>query len=92
MHVSYKLQPPLSKEEVKECMFDLISQVMNALCELHKLGYAHLDVCLPNICFTLDGIVEVVDFDHTLPASDPPPMEYQSSLCTNVLMISDVNI
>ena len=78
--VSDKLpEPPLSKQEAIECLFDLISQVADALHELHDLGYAHLDVRLPNICFTRDGMVKLIDFDRILPSSYPPPMEFQSS-------------
>lgn len=46
-----KAIPLLSKTEAKECLSDLVTKTATALQELHSLGFAHLDVRLPNICF-----------------------------------------
>ena len=55
--------PPLTKFEAKECLCDLLTQTAIALLELHTIGYAHLDVRLPNICFSTDYTVKLIDLD-----------------------------
>ena len=59
-------EQPLSKALAKLCIRDLVRQVVHALQELHELGFAHLDVRLPNICFTHDGEVRLIDFDRAV--------------------------
>ena len=39
-----------------------------ALLELHRFGFAHLDVRIPNICFAKEGgtyIVKLIDLDRS---------------------------
>ena len=43
------------------------------------MGYAHLDVHLPNICFTPDGDVCLIDFDRIERLFNSPPVQYSSS-------------
>ena len=43
--------PPLRSRDVGECLSDFLHRTAEALKELHSLGYAHLDVRVPNICF-----------------------------------------
>ena len=47
--------PPLLKAEAEQCLCDVVAKTATALQELHNFGYAHLDVRLPNICFTTNG-------------------------------------
>ena len=64
--------PPLHKHEVEECLFDFMTRTATALKELHDIGFAHLDVRVPNICFAKeDGkyIVKLVDLDRCIPNS-----------------------
>ena len=62
--------PPLTKSEAEQCLCDLITKTATALQELHNLGYAHLDVRLPNICFTAsnraDNDVTLIDLDRVI--------------------------
>lgn len=60
---------PLTKSEAEQCLCDLIIKTATALQELHNLGYAHLDVRLPNICFTANGAnnyVKLIDLDRVI--------------------------
>ena len=52
-HIFERQMPPLTKFEAKECLCDLLTQTAIALLELHTIGYAHLDVRLPNICLII---------------------------------------
>ena len=54
---------PLNKDEAKECLGDLVVQIVTALKQLHRIDWAHLDVRLPNICFTRNGNVRLIDLD-----------------------------
>ena len=58
--------PPLRKSEVQQCLCDFMTRTATALSELHKFGFAHLDVRVPNICFAEVGneyIVKLIDLD-----------------------------
>ncbi len=70
----------MSKEEARRCLVNLVPGVHDALNQLHdSLRLAHLDVRLPNICFTANGDVRLIDFDRSLPCDMPPPEEYAHS-------------
>ena len=58
--------PPLTKFEAKEYLCDLLTQTAIALLELHTIEYAHLDVRLPNICFSTDHTVKLIDLDRVI--------------------------
>ena len=59
------LDPQKSRESAKRSLVPLIEQVKVALEELHSQSVAHMDVCLPNICFTRssDPSVKLIDLD-----------------------------
>lgn len=57
------LQPPLSRENAKQCLLSLLDGLQRALEELHKNDIAHLDVRLPNICFRQEACVTVILID-----------------------------
>ena len=42
---------PLTKEYAHQCLKEFLLSTAKALERLHKLGYAHLDVRLENVCF-----------------------------------------
>ena len=53
----------LSKAIAKTCLGELAGGIANGLNTLHDLGYAHLDVRLPNVCVSADFEVKLIDFD-----------------------------
>ena len=58
------LIPPLKRVEAKDCLKPLLDGVKNALDELHAKDIAHVDVHLPNICFTPGNhTVMLIDLD-----------------------------
>ena len=54
---------PLSRDEALKCIRDFVIQAKRALQELHKIGYAHVDVRLPNFCFSHNYEAMLIDFD-----------------------------
>ena len=75
---------PLSYEEAKECLADLVKKVSSALQKIHHiLRLAHLDVRLPNICFREKGEPVLIDPDR-VDNSDMPAYQlsrrYESTL------------
>ena len=57
---------PLTYREAKACLLPLLEGTKQALEELHRLGFAHLDVRLDNICLKLKNsgmMVVLIDFD-----------------------------
>ena len=60
---------PLTQDEVKCCLYDIVTKTATALHELHTLGFVHLDVRLPNICFAMNMsgvIVKLIDLDRLI--------------------------
>ena len=55
--------PPLTNPEAKLCIFELVGKLCKALEEIHKMGFFHLDVRLPNICFRQSGEPVFIDPD-----------------------------
>eukprot|EP00731_Ephydatia_muelleri_P036226 Em0219g1a len=53
----------LSKAIAKTCLGELANGIANGLKTLHDLGYAHLDVRLPNVCVSATFEVKLIDFD-----------------------------
>lgn len=49
-------------------LVEFVSQMKNALEELHNLGYAHNDIRLPNICLSTDRKLKLIDFDRAMAA------------------------
>ena len=71
---SRALVKPLSMFEAKRCLKDFLRLVQIALNSLHSNGYAHLDIRMPNVCFTLDGTTEkhiavLIDLDRAQEAN-----------------------
>ena len=58
---------PLTRAEAKRCLMALYRGLYNALEEVHsKLGLAHMDVRLPNICFNNLYEPVLIDLDRSL--------------------------
>ena len=72
-------EQPLSRADAASCLGDLVQQVVLVLQRLHGLGWAHLDVRLPNICFTRDGNVRLIDLDRVHHVSEINVDKYSGS-------------
>ena len=72
-------EPPLTRDDAANCLGDLVQQVAAVLERMHELGWAHLDVRLPNICFTQDGCVRLIDLDRVHHLYDDCLDEYRGS-------------
>jgi len=76
-----ELDPPLSKSEAKLCLCDLLKETAKALSELHGRGFAHIDVRLPNICFTTTGTrVKLIDLDRVVKVGANPDRMYHGEM------------
>ena len=53
----------LSKAIAKTCLGELAGGIVEGLKTLHDLGFAHLDVRLPNVCVSADFEVKLINFD-----------------------------
>ena len=54
---------PMNFDEASRCWPYLVKEVMVALKELHDIGFSHLDIRLPNICFNKNFEAVLVDID-----------------------------
>ena len=72
-------EPPLTRDDAANCLGDLVQQVAAVLERMHELEWAHLDVRLPNICFTQDGHVRLIDLDRVHHLYDVCLDEYRGS-------------
>ena len=69
----YQPYQPLVREEASKCLKDFVTQAKRALEELHKFGYAHFDVRLPNFCYSREFEAMLIDFDRAIPNTPEPP-------------------
>ena len=63
--------PPLSSDQVTQCLKDFVRSTAIAIKELHDHGFAHLDIRLPNICFVNEKStfrVMLIDLDRSRPS------------------------
>ena len=54
---------PLLKDQVVHCMKDFVKSAIEAIKQLHRFGYVHNDIRLPNMCFNESFQVVLIDFD-----------------------------
>lgn len=54
---------PLSIQDAKSCLVNLIELIKEALDEIHGDGYVHYDVRLPNICFSQNFQAVLIDLE-----------------------------
>ena len=57
---------PLLKDQVVHCMKDFVKSAIEAIKQLHRFGYVHNDVRLPNMCFNETFQVVLIDFDRAI--------------------------
>ena len=77
-----RLHPPLDIKSIRCCFNSFAVSVQSAVEELHRLGFAHLDLRVPNICFEkIDGQWQAVliDLDYSCDIEDPAPVEKRKS-------------
>ena len=55
LFVSPAMLGPLQYMNAKRSLFDFARLVKEALSSLHRLKWAHLDIRVPNVCFSLEG-------------------------------------
>ena len=61
---------PMSRDEAKYCLHDLVPKICKCLEDLHKFGYSHRDVRLPNICFDANHCPVLIDLDFCCPVDE----------------------
>ena len=64
---------PMNLDEVSLCMQGFTETVVDAINQLHQLGFTHGDIRLPNICFNDCSEAVLIDFDRAetrLPETD----------------------
>ena len=54
---------PLLKDEVVHCMKGFVKSAIEAIKQLHRFGYLHNDIRLPNMCFNETFQVVLIDFN-----------------------------
>lgn len=54
---------PLTIDEAKQCLGDLVQLTIEALECIHNIWILHLDVRLENICFDSEYNIKLIDFD-----------------------------
>lgn len=62
------LLPPLTREEARRCLKDLVKKINKALQSIHQENFHHGDIRLENICFVLsedstDSDVRLIDLE-----------------------------
>lgn len=76
-HVFPVITPPLTHAQAQRCLGPLIESTAKAIESLHKLGFAHNDIRLENICFR-SGNAVLIDFDHARHAEATSVPEYSA--------------
>ena len=54
---------PLVRDQVVQCMKGFVKSAIEAIKQLHRHGYVHNDLRLPNMCFDETFQVVLIDFD-----------------------------
>ena len=67
---------PLDEEAARKCLRTFTEKVHDALEELHKFGFAHSDVRLPNICFDQEENAVLID----LQLAETSDIEFRNSV------------
>lgn len=50
-------------EAAKRCLRSVLEKIQIAIDELHKFGFAHLDIRLENVCFDKELNAVLIDLD-----------------------------
>ena len=86
------LHPPLDILTIQQCFTSFAFSTMNALDELHRIGFAHLDVRTPNICFKQvdhDWHAVLIDLDTAIYRKGSVPPCTKDSLMYDILFEDD---
>ncbi|MCX8506805.1 MAG: hypothetical protein ORN98_09365 [Alphaproteobacteria bacterium] len=59
------LTPPLPRALAKSCVLDFRANLDRVLHNLHSINISHMDVRLPNVCFSEKGEVMLTDFERS---------------------------
>ena len=82
------LQPPLDIKSLQLCFDSFAMSVLHAVEEIHELGYVHLDLRVPNICFSNNNgcwQAVLIDLDHCREITrDPTGVRNDNSFMYNV--------
>ena len=76
------LHPPLDIKSIQSCFDAFAKSVQSAVEELHDMGFVHLDLRVPNICFErINGQWEAVliDLDRCCSIDHKPPSSVQNN-------------
>lgn len=70
IHVFPYFTPPLSRELARSCVLEFGKKLQDVLHKLHRIEIAHMDIRLPNICFSSDDqdqevILILIDFERS---------------------------
>ena len=79
-----EMKSPLSQEEAKTCLLNLIEELYEILNNLHdQAAFAHLDLRLENVCFDANYKVMLIDLDRAAESTKNAanlPTEYPGSI------------
>ena len=70
LYVFRAMKYQLTEHVAKQCLPDLAGGIIDGLDFLHRLGLAHLDVRLPNVCVGEDYGIRLIDFDRSSSRDD----------------------
>ena len=71
---------PLEEDQAYRYMKTLTVKIFDALKELHKFGYAHCDVRLPNVCFNSAHDAVLIDVERCRALSKEISLEYEGCM------------
>ncbi len=80
IYFKYKaLNIPATKEEARADLCTFVHDLVEAITELHEVGYAHLDIRLENVCFNECGHAVLIDLDRSIEVTSSLFGNYGSS-------------
>ncbi len=80
MYFKYKaLNVPATKEEARAALRTFVHDLVEAITELHEVGYAHLDIRLENVCFNECKHAILIDLDRSVEKREHAFPDYGSS-------------
>ncbi len=92
-YFKYKaLNLPATKEEARATLRTFVHDLVEAITELHEVGYAHLDIRLENVCFNECGHAILIDLDRSVEIRWSSFKDYGSSQMyrsENVLWVAE---
>ena len=82
MFIKSHKQPhyPMGQGEARECLHDLVIKVAIGIRDLHSHGWAHQDIKLDNICFTIEYQSILIDLDRVCCVTASPAIYHGSCM------------